>query len=515
MNHQRLPGLLVRLRASAPFRFGPDSGAPDRVDRVCHSDTLYSALCAAMRDVGQFEAFVEATAAGPESALSFSSCFPWQDDMLFVAPPAGLWPPPASGKVRWKGAKFVPLSLIPGLLEGKPVDEERWVVDGSSGCLLPLNRRSPYGPYRISMRTGAAVDRLSPGACDVYSTACLEFSENSGLWCAVAFAGEAARNRWIGPLRAAFRLLADSGIGGERSRGWGRSMEPRFHEGPLPDLLLAPARKKQGPKQVAEEPGAEPAEAAASVLEPAPVQPLALDREDTPAERPVEAAGVDLSEAPPAPAEDASAGTENGERAEAPSALAVSPPEPPSPAAEPGEPAPVPAADADAGAGGPSTETVSGAADETQDAGEVAQSSIPEPVEAAAVDQPPTMPVEESAMTEAPQSVDPQEAIPVPAADAPGKGTAWWLLSLFNPAASDAVDWKRGSYALVTRGGRIESPVRAGELKKTIRMVAEGSVLVAADAPKGRAADVAPEGFPHPVYRAGFAFTIPIPWRED
>jgi hypothetical protein len=43
--------------------------------------------------------------------------------------------------------------------------------------------------------------------------------------------------------------------------------------------------------------------------------------------------------------------------------------------------------------------------------------------------------------------------------------------------------------------------------------VAEGSVLVASAEPRGSAADVAPDGFPHPVYRAGFALAIPIPLK--
>jgi hypothetical protein len=42
-------------------------------------------------------------------------------------------------------------------------------------------------------------------------------------------------------------------------------------------------------------------------------------------------------------------------------------------------------------------------------------------------------------------------------------------------------------------------------------MVSEGSVLVASAEPRGAATDVAPEGFPHPVYRAGFALAVPIP----
>ena len=48
-------------------------------------------------------------------------------------------------------------------------------------------------------------------------------------------------------------------------------------------------------------------------------------------------------------------------------------------------------------------------------------------------------------------------------------------------------------------------------MKKPARMVAEGSVVVAAAAPQGSAANVAPENFAHPVYRAGFALSIPVP----
>jgi hypothetical protein len=88
---------------------------------------------------------------------------------------------------------------------------------------------------------------------------------------------------------------------------------------------------------------------------------------------------------------------------------------------------------------------------------------------------------------------------------------AHWLLSLFTPAADDAVDWGRGSYTVLARGGRIESPSGSGELKKQIQMVAEGSVLYADGVPLGAAADVAPDGFAHPVFRAGFALAIPLP----
>lgn len=320
----------VRFRPVGPWRFGPDSGARDRVDLIYHSDALFSAVCAAMGQLGLGEDWLAATAAstgGP--AVRFSSFYPFIGETLLVVPPRGLWPPPESAKVRYKGAHFVPLPVIESLLAEKPIDEDRWAVDGESECLVISNQGR--GPFKVALRSSAGVDRINQAAVEVHSTACLEFTRAGGLWTIVQFADEAAVARWQTPVRSALLLLADTGLGGERSRGWGRSEAPEW-------------------------------------------QPF------TP---------------PPAP--------------------------------------------------------------------------------------------------------DTEQA--------------QWLLSLYTPAESDVVDWKRGNYATVSRRGRIESSARWGEEKQPSTMIAEGSVLLASGELRGRATNVAPEGFPHPVYRAGFAVTIPIPWR--
>jgi CRISPR type III-A-associated RAMP protein Csm4 len=93
--------------------------------------------------------------------------------------------------------------------------------------------------------------------------------------------------------------------------------------------------------------------------------------------------------------------------------------------------------------------------------------------------------------------------------------TAWWLLSLFHPSPDDAIDWTRGNYSVTTRGGRIESNAGWGEPKRNTRMIAEGSVLIAPSEPRGSVANVAPDGFPHPVYRSGYALAIPIPLKVE
>ncbi|HZT33521.1 MAG TPA: hypothetical protein VFA33_26775 [Bryobacteraceae bacterium] len=365
------PGLVVKLRPTGPWRSGPDSGARNRVDPIYHSDSLYAAVTAALARLGHLDEWLEETARNPlGAAVRFSSCFPFLDDVGFVVPPRSIWPPlggspVAASKVRWKSARFIPLGLVGALLAGQVPEEEHWTVDGLSECLLPAGRP---GPFRTALRGAAAVDRFS-GASDRHTTACVEFRPGAGLWAVVWFADEDARERWSGRVRSALRLLADSGFGGERSRGWGRAEEPEFVEGWLPEMILA-----------------------------APAS------------------------APPA-----------------------APPE----------------------------------------------GAVPQPVEGTGE------PAPESA---------------APAAQAPASAlTAHWLLSLFTPAAEDAVDWRRGNYSVVTRGGRVDSPAGSGALKKQLQMVAEGSVVVAGEHIRGVATDVAPDDFPHPVFRMGSALAIPLP----
>ena len=320
--------LLIRLSPLGPFRFGLPSGARDQTGVVFHSDSLYSSVCAAMRQLGRLEEWLAATAMPAAlPAVRLSSCFPASQDLLFVPPPRTLWPP-AAGRIRWKAARLVPISAVQALARGEALADERWTVDARSGCLLPVERNIPLPPpFRIGLRAAAAVDRPTHAAAEPHTTACLEFDDGAGLWCLATFGDDGARDHWREPIIAAFRLLGDSGVGGERSRGWGR-----FH-------------------------------------------PSFTDR-------------------------------------------------------------------------------------------------------------------------------DPFSAF------AASDGAGWWLLSLFNPGAEDAVAWDRGDYTVTERAGRVEN---AGLATRSLRMVEEGSVLAAAAPPVGSARDVAPDGFAHPVYRAGFAVAVPIP----
>src|SRR5262245_36164699 len=276
------PGLVVKLRPSGPWRIGPDSGARNRVDVVYHSDSLYSAITSAMSRMGRLEEWLDATARSATPAVCFGSCFPFVEETGFIVPPRTMWPPAApslmAARVRWKSARFVPLTMIQAILAGDALDEERWTVDGASGCLMPAGRP---GPFRMSVRWSAAVDRLS-GASERHSTACIEFRPGAGLWTIAGFADGAARNHWHEAVKAAFRLLADSGFGGERSRGWGRAEAPEFIEGELPEMIIGggerATRNQRADRTIPVRSGEESSAPTAEVLAPPVVEAMELDQ---------------------------------------------------------------------------------------------------------------------------------------------------------------------------------------------------------------------------------------------
>jgi CRISPR type III-A-associated RAMP protein Csm4 len=209
----------VKLRPTTPWRVGERAGDRERVDVVYHSDALYSAVTHAMRTLGWLEEWLDATArASGEPAVRLSSLFPFVGKTRLVSPPKTLWPPGNVGKLYLQAAKLVPLDVV----KSGVVEESRWQVDGESECMVPVGGSAPF---HVSIRAAAAVDRVT-GATEPHRTACLEFGANAGWWGVF----EASDAVWEARVKSALRWLADSGFGGERSRGWGRAAEPAFSD---------------------------------------------------------------------------------------------------------------------------------------------------------------------------------------------------------------------------------------------------------------------------------------------
>ena len=195
-------------------------------------------------------------------AVCFSSCFPFLDEIGFVVPPRTIWPPtsPAAdvGARALEERALRAAGIVQAMLAGQPLDENHWSVDGPSECLVPAGRP---GPFRTGVRWNAAVDRLTRR--DRTPLHGLHRISRRVAACGPSSlsATKPPATRWLEPVKAAFRLLADTGFGGERSRGWGRSEAPEFIEGTLPDMILPNTERSEAPPR-RPAPEAAPAEAA-------------------------------------------------------------------------------------------------------------------------------------------------------------------------------------------------------------------------------------------------------------
>lgn len=179
-------------------------------------------------------------------ATRLTSLFPFHNDIHYAPVPEAARSYAGLKKIRLESVRFAPLAAIQDLAE-KKFDENRWVLDLASGCLQPVDRAGAGGPFRPLERQRTAVDRLSGAAVSATATGGIEFPGQAGAWALFVFANPETGAVWAGRLKAAFRLLADEGVGGWRMAGWGRSRRPRFREGELGRLLANAGWKTEVP----------------------------------------------------------------------------------------------------------------------------------------------------------------------------------------------------------------------------------------------------------------------------
>lgn len=257
---------LFRLLPRTGFHFGQRGVGIEATDLVCPADTLFAALCLTLRHLegpAALEAFLQRfPGPGPADAhppFRLTSAFPCAGDVLFFPKP--LVPPrlerPEAHARTLKGVKFVSKGIFTRWLRGEPLDEamgeenflhegELWVTPEERERLAPFReadgavRLWSRGPERIVPRV--TVDRVTSGSV-VYQAGVVRFRRvrgpageaRAGLWVAVEWLqAPSAAEREQEHLTALLAVLGDSGLGGERSLGYGQ-----FDlEGPLafPDM---------------------------------------------------------------------------------------------------------------------------------------------------------------------------------------------------------------------------------------------------------------------------------------
>ena len=241
---------VYKLRPRGVFHFGERGVGEEATEEHYHSDSLFSALCAALREVEGSAAVEEMLRAfqGPEPPFRLTSAFPYAGD-VFLLPRPRL--PLVDAPRELKKVRFVSWSLFWRWVTGRPIpvpskelllqDGQVWVAQEDMEKMPstvnserhPRRAAGPGSHYRVAsmanpersiwiggmraMAPRVTVDRITCHSA-VYACGRVVFRQECGLYFLVEWIDEGFRPA----VELALSVLGDNGIGGERSAGHGQ-----------------------------------------------------------------------------------------------------------------------------------------------------------------------------------------------------------------------------------------------------------------------------------------------------
>jgi len=199
---------IVQMRFRGPARFGARGFQLEGAEEFVRSDTLFSALCHAwhhLYDEALTDLFV-----GKDAPFLLSSALPYQQtdgNITYCLPKPmmrpNIVPDDPVGRKKLKDVSFLPLDAFRRWIAGDPVEVESIPEE------LPMPEKHFVPRVSISRDTSNS---------EVYRAARVVFREDAGLYALIQFGDSALEDR----IEAAFKLLGDMGLGGERSIGHGQ-----------------------------------------------------------------------------------------------------------------------------------------------------------------------------------------------------------------------------------------------------------------------------------------------------
>jgi len=238
---------VFKLAPRSAFHFGLRGVGIEETEAFCPADTLFSALCLTLREwEPEGNHALEAWLAqfppldGQGPPLRLSSAFPYAGDVLFFPKP--LLPANLPAGQQAAGAKvlkkiaFVSAGIFEAWIAQQDLSGELppdqllhggrvWVTAKEHDGLRELCKHSA-GPIRLWDTQAAprvTVDRATSRSA-VYQAGVVRFREGAGLFTLIEFlaANGAAAETERARLATLLRVLGHSGLGGERSSGYGQ-----------------------------------------------------------------------------------------------------------------------------------------------------------------------------------------------------------------------------------------------------------------------------------------------------
>lgn len=246
---------LFKLAPRTAFHFGQRGVGVEGTQVFCHADTLFSALCLTLRELEPdgrtaltrlLEKFPrQGHPIGPPP-FRLTSAFPYAGDVLFFPKPLvpgnlGLVVSQEYGKTL-KEVKFVSQGIFAAWLNNDALDDylkdenflhsgDLWVTSDERET-LEVFRDEATGKVQLWKSEPVprvTVDRVTSKST-VYQAGRVRYRGvklqdgelRAGLWVLVEWPGEEPDKAQLDWLTKLFTVLGDSGIGGERSAGYGQ-----------------------------------------------------------------------------------------------------------------------------------------------------------------------------------------------------------------------------------------------------------------------------------------------------
>ena len=206
------------LSFRSPLHLGRRGVGLEETEISIPADTLFSAICQTWQTFygeARLTNFLAQYEAGEPFLLT--STFPFAGDTRFFPKPVIDLKVDADADLKkFKRVRFVSEKRFRQIVNGEPIafDSGHLINDGQ--LWIHDDDKCPRTAWQTDKRPRVTLDRQSYTS-EIWHLKAVKFEENCGLWFDAKFEAEEAQTQ----IETILRVLGDTGIGGERSAGYG------------------------------------------------------------------------------------------------------------------------------------------------------------------------------------------------------------------------------------------------------------------------------------------------------
>jgi CRISPR-associated protein Csm4 len=206
------------LNFRSPLHLGRRGVGLEETEISIPADTLFSAICQMWRTFygeGHLTDFLTQYETGEPFLLT--SAFPFASDTRFFPKPLIDLNVDADDDIKkLKRVRYLSEKRFGQIINGEPVafDSDALINDGQ--LWIHDDNKCPRTVWKTDKRPRVTLDRQS-SASEIWHLGGVKFNKGCGLWFDAKFETEETQRR----IETILRVLGDTGIGGERSAGYG------------------------------------------------------------------------------------------------------------------------------------------------------------------------------------------------------------------------------------------------------------------------------------------------------